>query len=312
MDPITLARTLAGPGAPEAADVILLQQPRREQLQARARRFVALLQEHGDCPIDNGNSWQARDDQTVIHLADGARAVVYHASGALRYVSGLAPMAGPFDRATGLDELIQRIETRALKLQLRGWTGAHGELRFERLFRRLAAGAHRNGALSEVTLLRAIGAWRQYIQGIPVLGAASGALVLAGSGQLDSLRVNIRPCNGEVLDRAAIIDPELGARQLLLRLSSLLGQGFDEVPRHAVESAILQFGYLDLGKRKPQRVLAPAYVARIVLRHRGVRQGYVLAVAATEKPYLELPLFGSEAVVTRGRTEVRHYQDAVR
>jgi hypothetical protein len=90
---------------------------------------------------------------------------------------------------------------------------------------------------------------------------------------------------------------------LLLRLASLLGQGHDAVPRHAIESAILQFGYLDLGKRKPQRVLAPAYVARIVLRHRGVRQGYVLAVAATEKPYLELPLFGSEAVVTRGRTD---------
>jgi hypothetical protein len=34
-------------------------------------------------------------------------------------------------------------------------------------------------------------------------------------------------------------------------------------------------------------------VARIVLRHRGVRQGYVLAVAATGKPYLGLPLFGS-------------------
>jgi hypothetical protein len=59
-----------------------------------------------------------------------------------------------------------------------------------------------------------------------------------------------------------------------------------------------------LGKRKPQRVLAPSYVARIVLRHRGVRQGYVLAVAATEKPYLELPLFGSEAVVTPGRSGV--------
>ena len=312
MDPITLARTLAGQHAPEAADVILQQQPRREQLQARARRFVALLQEHGDCPVDNGNSWQARDDQTVIHLADGARAVVYHASGALRYVSGLAPMARPFDRATGLDDLIQRLETRALRLKLRDWAGAHGELRFERLFRRLAAGVHRDGGLSAVTLLRAVGAWRQFVGGIPVLGAASGALALAGSGQLDSLRINIRPCNGEVLDRAAVIDPETAARQLLLRLSSLLGQGNETVPRHAVESAILQFGYLDLGKRKPQRVLAPAYVARIVLRHRGVRQGYVLAVAATEKPYLELPLFGSEAVVTRGRADARHDLDAVR
>jgi hypothetical protein len=304
MDAITLAHTLAGAYVPETADVILLQQPNREQLQARARRLITLLQEHGDCPIDHGSSWQARDDQTVIHMADGARVVVYHASGALRYVSGLAPMASPFDRATGLDELIQRLETRAMKLKLRDWTGAHGELRFERLFRRLAAGAHQSGTLSGVTLLRTIGAWRQFIGKIPVLGAASGALALAGSSQLDSLRINVRPGNGEVLDHATIIDPETGADLLLLQLASLLGQGGDTVPRDAIESAVMQFGYLDLGKRKPQRVLAPAYVARIVLRHRGVRQGYVLAVAATDKPYLDLPLFGSEAPVTRGRTGV--------
>ena len=304
MDAITLARTLDGADLPDAADVILLQPPGREQLQARARRLLPLLREHGDCPRDKGSSWQTREDQTVIHLANGARAVVYHASGALRYVSGLAPMASPFDRATSLDELTQRVETRALKLHLRDWAGAHGELAFERLFRRLAAGAHRNGQRAEPTLLRAIGAWRHYVAGIPVLGAASGTVALAGSGQLDGLRINIRPSNGEVLERAAIIAPETGARQLLLRLSSLLGQGCDTVPRHAIESAVLQFGYLDLGKRKPQRVLAPSYVARIVLRHRGVRQGYVLAVAATEKPYLELPLFGSEAVAARDRSGV--------
>lgn len=306
MDAITLAHTLAGTDVPDAADVILLQQPRRDQLQARARRLIALLQEHGDCLEGNGSAWHARDDQTVFHLADGARAIVYHASGALRYVSGLAPMASPFDRATGLDELIQRLETRARKLALHDWAGAHGELRFERLFRRLGAGAHSSGTLSGMTLLRAIGAWRQFVGAIPVLGAASGALALAGSGQLDGLRINIRPSNGEVLDRAAIIDPETAAHHVLLRLASLLGQGIEAVPHHAVESALLQFGYLDLGKRKAQRVLAPAYVARIVLRHRGVRQGYVLAVPATEKPYLELPLFGSEAAVKRERTGIDH------
>jgi hypothetical protein len=67
----------------------------------------------------------------------------------------------------------------------------------------------------------------------------------------------------------------------------------------------MQFGYLDLGKRKAQRVLAPAYVAKIVLRHRRVRQAYVLAVAATERPYLDFPVYGNQAVVTRGRMDVR-------
>src|SRR5579875_3678767 len=157
MNPHTLAQTLLQPLAagherlPETADVILLQQPSREQLHARAHHFVALLQEHGDCPRDHGSSWQAREDETVIHLPNGARAIVYHASGALRYVSGLAPMAQPFDRATGLAELIQQVESRALKLQLRSWAGMHDTLHFERLFQRRAAGVHRDGRLSEVT-----------------------------------------------------------------------------------------------------------------------------------------------------------------
>jgi hypothetical protein len=74
----------------------------------------------------------------------------------------------------------------------------------------------------------------------------------------------------------------------------------------------MQFGYLDLGKRKPQRVLAPSYVAKIVLRHKTGRQAYVLAVAATERPYLNLPVFGSEAVVTPERTDVGRCAEVLR
>jgi hypothetical protein len=194
------------------------------------------------------------------------------------------------------------VQERALKLQLADWAGTNGELRFEHLFRTLGRGTDRAGKQSETTLFRAIGAYRQYIKGIPVLGAASAAVQVAGDGQLDTLSILTRPGNGEVLERAVLTPPEAGARQILAQLSSLLGQR--EIPADAVESATMQFGYLDLGKRKPQRVLAPAYVAKIVLRHQRVRQAYVLAAAATERPYLELPVYGSEAPVTRGRTDV--------
>ncbi|MGJ7916030.1 hypothetical protein ACI48D_11190 [Massilia sp. LXY-6] len=256
----------AGPGSgpnppPAQADVLLLQQLSREQLQARSRRFVGLLREQDGCPNIDAGSWKQSDDHTVIHLAGGARAVLYHASGALRYVSGLAPASKPFVRGTD-----------------------------------------RAGKQSETTLFRAIGAYRQFIGTIPVLGAASAAVQVAGDGQLDTLAILTRPANGEVLERAAVIEPQAGARRVLAQLSALLGQR--DMPADAFESASMQFGYLDLGKRKPQRVLAPAYVAKIVLRHRRVRQAYVLAVAATERPYLDMPIFGNEAPVTRGRMEV--------
>jgi hypothetical protein len=302
----TLLHKLAGACAdariPEQADILLLQTPTREQLQARARRFVALLQEHGDCPHDNGGAWQQRDDHTVIYLPDGARAMVYHASGALRYVAGLAPADAAFEHDAGRAVLQRLVEERARKLTLSDWAGPHGELRFERLFRTLGQGADPAGKTSSSTLFRALGAWRQHAGGIPVLGAASVALRLAGDGRLDALSVQVRPANGEVLDRAAIVEPQAGARQVVAQLATLLGQ--KEVPGELVESATLQFGYLDLGKRKPQRVLAPGYVAQVVLRHKTVRQAYVLAVRATERAYLDLPVYGGEVVAGHGRTEI--------
>ena len=300
-----------GPGSgtsqpPAQADVLLLQQLSHEQLLARSRRFVGLLREQDGCPNDDGGSWKQSDDHTVIHLAGGARAVLYHASGALRYVSGLAPASKPFARGAEQDTLLRLVQERALRLRLAEWAGQGtnmgAELRFEHLFRTLGRGTDRAGKQSEATLFRAIGAYRQFFKGIPVLGAASAAVQVAGDGQLDMLAILTRPNNGEVLERATVIEPQAGARRILAQLSALLGQR--EVPTDAVESAGMQFGYLDLGKRKPQRVLAPAYVAKIVLRHRRVRQAYVLAVAATERVYMDIPLFGSEAPVTRGRIDV--------
>jgi hypothetical protein len=45
--------------------------------------------------------------------------------------------------------------------------------------------------------------------------------------------------------------------------------------------------------------------------HDGVSE-WLLAVAATERPYINFPVFGSEAVVTRGRTDVGKCDAAVR
>jgi hypothetical protein len=295
---------------PDKVDVLLLQTPTQEQLKARARRFVAQLAELGDCPHDNGGTWQQRDDHTAIYLPEGARAMVYHASGALRYVSGRAPAENPFGHEAEPAVLQRLVEERAHKLNVSDWAGPNGELRFEHLFRTLGQGADPTGKTSATTLFRALGAWRQYAGGIPVLGAASVVLRLAGDGRLDALSVQVRPANGEVLDRAAIIEPQTGARQIAAQLGALLAQ--KDIPGGLVESAILQFGYLDLGKRKPQRVLAPAYVARVVLRHKTARQAYLMAVRATERAYLELPVYGSEIVAGHGRTEIARCDAALR
>lgn len=315
MNQQTLLQALAGADidaaqAPAQADILLLQTPTSDQLQARTRQFLSLLRQQDACGRDDSGAWQERADHTAIYLPDGARAVVHHASGALRYVSGLAPADGVFAGDSNRDMLVRLLEERAHALALPDWAGNGNTLRFERLFQTLGRGTDKEGRQSATTLFRATGAWRQFIGTLPVLGGASAAVRLAGDGRLDGLSIRTRPASGEVLDRAALIEAQAGARQVVQQLATLLGKS--EVPEGLVEAATMQLGYLDLGKRKVQRVLAPAYVAQIVLRHKTVRQAYVLAVRATERAWLELPVYGSEAVLTPGRGGGGHCDPAAR
>lgn len=319
MNQQTLLQTLAGGGsaadqtatqAANLADILLLQTLTREQLQARARQFLSLLRRQDVCGRDDSGTWQERADHTVIQLPDGARAIVYHASGALRFVSGLAPADGVFAPDTSRDALVRLVEERARALSLPDWAGNGNALRFERLFQTLGRGSDKEGKQSATTLFRATGAWRQFIGNLPVLGGASAAVRLAGDGRLDDLTIRTRPSSGEVLERATIVEAQEGARQVVLQLATLLGRS--EIPEGLVESASMRLGYLDLGKRKVQRVLAPAYVAQIVLRHKTVRQAYVLAVRATERTWLDLPVYGNAAVLTPGRGSGGHCEQAMR
>jgi hypothetical protein len=296
---------------PNRADVLALRPFTRDDVRARASRFLGLLQEADACAHDRA-SFVTRDDRTLVQLAGGARAVVYHASGALQFHSGLAPLQAPFARVEEREALTRLVNAAAERLRLREWAGDGNTLAFERLFLSRGQGADPNGTLSEPVLFRATGAWRQSIGGIPVLGAASVAVTLAGEAALDALAVRIRPGVAETLDTAPVIAPELAARQVARNLATVLGNAKDRLPGDAVVSQTMRFGYLDLGKRKAQRVLAPVFVAQVVLRHRLETQGYVFAVAATERPYLELPLFGTEALASRSRANAgEHCKDEV-
>ena len=285
---------------PTRADVLVLRPFTEDDVRARASRFVGQLHAADACARDHVQL-VARADRTQVLLTGGARAVVYHASGALQYSAGIAPFQAPFERTEEREVLTRLVGAAAQRLNIRDWAADNGSLAFERLFQSKGQGADRNAHLSDAVLFRVTGTWRHLIGGIPVLGAASVAVTLAGDGTLDALAVRIRPAVAEKLDNAAIIAPELAARQVAARLASVLGEAREKLPGDAVVSQTMRFGYLDLGKRKAQRVLAPVFLAQIVLRHRLETQGYVFAVPATERHYLELPLFGAEAVASRAR-----------
>ena len=299
----SLCKVPASAGAlPARADIVALRQLTQDEIRARVKRFLNTIQEGGNCPTDRAHVAE-RGERSVVHLPEGARAVVYHASGALAYRSGLAPFAAPFERLEEPRFLVRQLGEAAQRLKLDSWREDGGSLAFERLWQTKAQGADREERVSQQLLVRATGAWRHAVAGIPVLGGASVALTLAGDGRVDGLSVNVRPLLGESLDNAAIVTQEQAARQVVERLVSLLGRAKEPLPPDVIDSATMQFGYLDTGRRKTQRLLAPVFVAQIGLRHKLERQALVIAVHATERPYLELPLFGTEAVVIRARSE---------
>lgn len=285
---------------PNRADVLALRPFTQDDVRTRANRFISLIHEADACSHDHLH-FVTHDDRTQVQLAGGARATIHHASGALQFSAGTAPFQAPFEQVADREVLTRLVTEAVQRLNIGDWAGDNGSLAFERLFLSKGQGADRNARASEPVLFRATGAWRHAIGGIPVLGAASVALTLAGNGTLDALAVRIRPAVSGKLDSAAIIAPELAARQVAARLASVLGNAKERPPGDVIVSQTMRFGYLDLGKRKAQRVLAPVFVAQVVLRHRLESQGYVFAVPATEQHYLELPLFGTEQVATRSR-----------
>jgi hypothetical protein len=288
---------------PTQADVIGLQQLSLDDMQGRAKRFLSNLAEQEDRSPSRGD-WQTRDDHTAITLPQGARAMLYHASGAMKYSSGMAPFDSMFERMADKETLTKLVTEAGRRFDVAQWAGPGGEMTFERLWQMKAQGEDRSGKQSEPVLTRIVGAYRHFIDGIPVLGAASVALKLSGDSALDSLAIQVRSRASEVIDQARIIGPELGARQICSQLNSLIGYGKIETPTEMIESQSMRFGYINLGKRKSQQLLAPAFLAQVVLRHKEERQAYMFVVSATEKSYMPMCQCGQDGMASMTRMDV--------
>jgi hypothetical protein len=262
-------------------------------LERRAKRFLTSINEAYNLSLDKGD-WTQKREQTLIRLPRGARALLYHASGAMKFVSGLAPMERLFPATATQDTLMQAVESASTRLKIEGWVSGVGQtLKFERLWKIKAAGGDRNGKVIEPVICRAIGAYRQFIGEVPVLGPASVAVKIAGDGSVDSVDLQLRETTPEVIDRSAVLPAADAARQVVLQLSSLMGKGKVAYTEYAVPES-MRFGYINLGKRSFQAVLAPVYLATISIAGEEA-QGYVLVTSATEKPYLALSRAGHEA-----------------
>jgi hypothetical protein len=278
---------------PETADVIALRQYSLDEIEQRAKRLLSTTAESCNLSLDRGD-WSVQQDQTLIRLPMGARAGIYHASGAMYFTSGLQPMESLFRKVEDPKALTKKMEKFAGRLNIHQWTGNKQSLEFERLWQIKAAAAEPNGKATEPVLCRVVGAYRHFVNGLPVLGPASLAIKLAEEGALDSLSFQMREPTGEVIDRPETLRPEQAARQIYLQLEMLMGR--TKAALHEIaQPEWMRFGYLSLPKRKTQQVLAPVYLSAITILGQEHAQAYLFVTSATEKQYLPICLSGNEA-----------------
>jgi len=269
---------------------------RRSSVDDLQRRLRKLLKTSGDaCERDfDRGEWTKYEDRTLVRLPQGATAVVYHASGAVKLATGLASMDLLFKEQESKSALTARVTDACRTLGFHDNLTRGEALAFERLWQIKAGAADRSGKTVEPVLCRAVGAFRHSIDGIAVLGPASVAVQVAAGGALDTVSMLMRSPATEVFEKAKVLPAERALRHIGQQLTARFGQAKGEVKLESREG--LRFGYLSLPKRKTQRLLAPVFMAAIDVTHELERQAFVVAVPATEKGYLPLEAPGAESL----------------
>ncbi len=278
---------LAG-DVPDAAVVVAL----KEQHEVR-ERGLAVAHSLGD-----SLGWKASDRYrhdrkatTVLRDPDRGRMTVFHDSGAVAVRSNTAPFDELFEKDPGDEALTEQVREQFRRFSLEDLLSDAEQLDFERLWRIRAAGSNADGAISDPVLCRAVGAFRHRVHGLPVLGRASAHVELTGADRVSAASVSLRgPADGgsEVLAEARVRAPLDAASEVAARVARLVGgrELGDEVT-----SETFSFGYLSLGRRRAQSVLAPYYVAAVSIGGgRGrTKSAHVVPVAATDERFLSLP-----------------------
>lgn len=232
--------------------------------------------EHGKASFLRGKS------HTRLALAHGVRARAYHASGALAVHCGLAPMEHLIGEKADERAFTEAALSTAKRLGLDRQTSSFERLAFERLWQIKANGITRDRVRGTPVVCRVVGAFRRYVDDLPVWGRASAVVELARENRVGGVGIDWRPIASEPIDRARVIDPERAARAVLADLAGRLPGS--EIADEDFEVVMFSLGYLSLPKRRAQGVLAPVYVA--MLKRRGwTTMNHVIVVNGAEKMY---------------------------
>jgi hypothetical protein len=220
---------------------------------------------------------------SVIHLPEGARMRVFHSSGAIIAKQSISPMDKIITRTTNKEELTRQAIEISKKLGVDGLVTTQNErIEFERLWQIKATGISNGGQKGQEVLCRIIGAFRRYLDNLPVFGRASIYVELAEDNIVDSFGIDWRPIIEEAIDNVKIIDPETAADRVIGELGVVLPGGI--ITSKNYEPQLFSLGYFSFAKRRPQTFMQPVYVAMFKARG-STTLSRLIVVPATHSPY---------------------------
>ncbi|MFI6739257.1 hypothetical protein ACIBI9_40580 [Nonomuraea sp. NPDC050451] len=288
---------------PDTVEVVALAQPDPGVIQERLAKLVGTVADVAGIERQRPEV-VTKDIRTTMRVPGRLLATGFHASGSMSVRLNLAPFEDVFKDDPGDEDLVALLGHSSGRLGIAGLLPAEDDLEFERLWRIKAAGGDRSGKVSGAVLCRAIGAFRHVTRGLPVYGRASATVELAAAGRLASVSVSARRFvddgGGRTVATPESRRPAAAAKEVAGRIVKAFGD-LEELKDVRLVPEWFRFGYLALGRRRSQAVLAPFYVASIsVDRPEAEASAHVIAVPGTEDQFVRLPAGQRSSAPSRG------------
>ena len=162
---------------------------------------------------------QRDDDSTLIHLSLDINMRIYHNSNTVTISRKMGPLEHLIKEKFDKKKLSEIAINEMKKLELEKKSRLSFEqLKFEMLWQIKCTGVTVEEERTPVFLCRIVGAFRRYINEVPVYGRASSFIRLAGDNMIESVGIDWRQINEKPIDNPKIIDPKIRQKRYWMTL----------------------------------------------------------------------------------------------
>lgn len=201
------------------------------------------------------------DGSTLVSLPWNTTMEIFHNSDSIIIEKKMNPFEHTIKKKLDLKNLTEIAVNVMKKLELDKYKLSIEHAELEKLWEIKASGITIEEKKLPVILCRIVGAFRRYINEIPVYGGASIYIKIAEDDLVESIGIEWRQIDEKPNAEAKVIHPEVAAEKILKDLGS-------SSPDHAVtaqdyEPELFALGYYSKPKRQQQNYMQPVYIAML-------------------------------------------------